>query len=197
MTRRTAAATLRRYRTEWQAALAERDFAKTRTILGAALSAVAREATGDLDKETHALHELLALDRRIEAIVEDEAPARLPPARRAFALPSTKPFRESWHRAIDAADYRAASTVLRGAIVALSAQLANRARSQQTLISRLKRLQRTPLEFAPAASRCSFCGGTSHPGVDSGRLFICTDCIQKAGEILAERSRREAPRGAT
>jgi hypothetical protein len=59
------AATLRRYRAEWQAALARRDYAATRTILAAAVSAVSKEASADLDTETRALHELLALDRRL------------------------------------------------------------------------------------------------------------------------------------
>jgi hypothetical protein len=197
VTRRTTAATLRRYRAEWQAALARRDFAMTRTILDAALSAVAREATQDLDSETRALHELLALDRRLESIGEGAAPARLPPAKHAFAEPSTRRFRDTWHRAIEEADYVRASRVLRGAMAALSRQLVRRTRSQQALISRLKGLQRTPLEFSPVPTRCALCGGTSHPGVDSGRLFVCTDCIQKASEILAEQTRGEGARGAT
>jgi hypothetical protein len=188
---------LRRYRAEWHAALARRDFAKTRAILDEALSAVAREATEDLDNDTRALHELLALDRRLEAIAEGEAPARLPPAGQAFAEPATRRFRNPWHRAIQAADYLRASKVLREAMAALSRQLAKQARAQQELIGRLKRLQRTPLEFSPVPTRCAFCGGTKHPGVDSGRLFICTDCIQKACEILAERTRGEGAKGAT
>jgi hypothetical protein len=197
VTRRTTAATLRRYRAEWRAALARRDYSKTRTILVAALAAVSREAAEDVAAETAALHELLAVDRRLDAICAGEAPARLPPAKQAFAAPSTKRFHDAWLQAIDGADYILASRVVRDAIAALSRHFAKRTRSQQAVIARLKRLQHAPLEFSPAPRRCSFCRGTSQPGVDSGSLFICTDCIQKACEIVAERTSRDQARGAT
>lgn len=91
----------------------------------------------------------------------------MPPASRAFATPVTRRFRGPWDRAID-----------------------SRTRSQQSLIDRLKRLQRAPLGFQSTPERCALCGGTQHPGIDSGRLFICSDCIQKAAEILAEAGAR-------
>jgi len=184
----STAATLRRYRAEWKAALARRDYAKTRTILDAALSAVSSESAEDLDTETGALHGLLALDRRLRAIVEGEAPARLPPAERAFSGPSTRRFLDPWLRAIAERDYVLASSVLRDAIAAASRQLSKRARSQQALISRLKRLQRTPLEYRAIPDRCACCGGTTQAGVDSGRLFMCADCIQQAHEIVTEQT---------
>src|SRR5437867_5649576 len=194
VTRRSMAATLRRYRAEWQSALARRDYASTRTILGAALSAVSGEASAELDTETRALHRLLALDRRVQDIADGGAPARVPPIGQAFAIPSTKRFRGSWDRAVEEADYVGASKVLRQAISALSRRVVQRTRAQQAVISRLRTLQRTPLEFSPAPARCAFCGGTNHPGVDSGRLFICAECIEKACEILAETAGRRNAR---
>jgi hypothetical protein len=193
------AAILRRYRAEWRAALARRDYATTRTILGAAVSAVSQEASAALDTETRALHELLALDRRLQDVADGHVPPRLPPVRHAFAIPSTKRFRQPWDRALVAADHVGASKVLRRAIAILSRQMAKQARSQQALIGRLRRLQRAPLEFSPVPARCAFCGGVDQPGVDSGRLFICTECVQQAHGILGEvgkrRGRRDVPRG--
>jgi hypothetical protein len=189
------AATLRRYRAEWQAALARRDYATTRAILGAAVSAVAKEASAGLEAETRALHELLALDRRLEDVADRERPARLPLARHAFAIPETKRFRRPWDQAIEGADYVGASKVLRRAIATLSRQMARQARSQQVLIARLKRLQRTPLEFSPVPARCALCGGATQPGIDSGRLFICTECIHQAHGILGDIDRRQGGRG--
>jgi hypothetical protein len=190
MTRRARAAALRRYRAEWRAALARRDYATTRTVLGAALSAVSKEASADLDTETRGLNDLLALERRLQDISDGEAPVRFPPARRAFETPSTRPFRQPWDLAIDTADYRGASRLLRRAIAALSRQMAKRARSQALLIDRLRRLQRTPLQFRALPERCALCGGTKQPGVDSGRLFICIECIEQAYDILADSHRR-------
>jgi hypothetical protein len=195
MTRHEMAATLRRYRAEWQAALARRDYATTRAFLGAAVCAVANEASTQLEAETRALHELLALDRRLEDVVDREQPARLPLASHAFAITETKRFRRPWDQAIDGADYVGASKVLRRAIAALSSRMARQARSQQVLIARLKRLQRTPLEFSPVPARCALCGGTTQPGIDSGRLFICTECIHQAHGILGDIDRREGGRG--
>jgi len=197
VTRRAMAATLRRYRAEWQAALARRDYAATRAILGAALSAVSKEASADLDVETRALNQLLALDRRLQDIVDGEAPLRFPPVSQAFAAPSTRRFRQPWERAIDCEDHAVAATVVRRAIAAISRQMAKRARSQQVLIDRLRRLQRTPLQFSPGAARCAFCGGTQQAGIDSGRLFMCTECIQQAYDILADTRRHNGARGAT
>jgi len=194
MTRRAMAATLRRYRSEWQAALARRDYAATRTILDAAVSAVSREASADLDTETRALHELLALDRRLEDVANRAVPPRLPPASHAFATATTRRFRQPWDRAVDGADYAGAHKVLRRAIDALSRQMAKRARSQHALVARLRRLQRTPLEFSPVPARCALCGGTTQPGIDSGRLFVCTECIQQAHDILEDRRRPEGAR---
>ena len=194
MTRRSMAATLRRYRAEWQSALARRDYASTRAILGAALSAVSEEASVELDTETRALHELLALDRRVQDITDGEVRARLRPAGHAFAIPSTKRFRGWWDRAVEEADYAGASKVLRQAIAAVSRRVVERTRAQQAVISRLRTLQRTPLVFSPAPARCAFCGGTNHPGVDSGKLFICAECIEKACETLAETAGRRNAR---
>jgi hypothetical protein len=188
VSKRTTVATLRRYRAEWQAALKRRDYVKTRKILGAALSVVSSEASEGLDRETRALQELLALDRRIQAITDGEAPARLPPARLAFSVPPTCGFRDPWHAAIEAADHHRAARVLAEAIAALSRQLVKRTRSQQALITRLRRLQRKPLVFNPVPGRCAFCGGTTHPGVDTGRIFMCRECVRMAYEILAEES---------
>jgi hypothetical protein len=188
---------LRRYRAEWKAALARRDYTKTRAILRTALSAVSKDAGSELDIDTRALHELLALERRLQSITDGEAPARIPPARHAFGLPSTRRFRGPWDRAIGEANHAVASKVLRRAIAALSRRMARRTRAQQTLINRLRRLQRTPLEFSPVPARCAFCGGTDDPGIDSGRLFVCTDCIQQAYEILAEAGGRQGAKGAT
>jgi Arc/MetJ-type ribon-helix-helix transcriptional regulator len=187
--RGTTAAALRQYRAEWKAAWARRDYAKTRTILAAAMATLSRETTDELDLETRALHELLALDRRLESIATGEGPSQLPPARQAFEAPSTRGFRDQWQRAVDRADYGSASSVVREAIASVSRQLARRTRSQQALIERLRRLQRRPLEFRSVPMRCALCGGTEQPGVDSGRLFICTDCVLKANEILAEHAR--------
>jgi hypothetical protein len=181
VTRPAIAATLRRYRAEWQAALARRDYATTRTILGAALSAVSEEASANLNAETRALNELLALGRRVQDIADGEAPVRFPPSRQAFATPSTRRFRRLWDRAIEGKNHVVASKVLQRAIAALSGQIATRARSQQVLIDRLRRLQRTPLQFSLAPARCAFCGGAQQPGVDSGGLFICMECIQSSG----------------
>jgi hypothetical protein len=194
MTRRAIAATLRRYRAEWQAALARRDYATTRTILDAAVSAVSKEASAELDTETRALHELLALDRRLEDVANGSVPARLPPATHAFATATTRRFRRPWDRALDAADHVGALKVLRRAIDALSRQMAKQARAQHTLIARLRRLQRTPLEFSPVPARCALCGGTTQPGIDSGRLFVCRECIQQAHGILEDVSRPEGAR---
>src|SRR5262249_54430855 len=133
-----------------------------------------------------ALHELLVLDRRLEAIADAEAPARLPPSNVAFAVPSTEPFGAPWHAAVERADYPQASRILREAVAALSRHLLKRTRSQQAMIGRLKRLQRAPLSFSAVWTRCAFCGGTSQPGVDSGRLFICRECVRIAFSILAE-----------
>src|SRR6267142_4422240 len=149
MTRRAMAATLRRYRAEWQAALARRDDARTRTILDAAVRAVSQESSAALDTETRALHELLALDRRLEDVTSRAVPARLPPAHYAFATVATRRFRRSWDRAMEGADHVGALKVLRRAIEALSRQMAKQARAQNVLMARLRRLQRTPLEFSP------------------------------------------------
>src|SRR5262245_39047670 len=191
------AATLRRYRAEWRTALARRDYATTRTILGAALSAVSEEASADLDTETRALNELLALDRRLEDIRDGQAPARFPPTRQAFATPLTRRFGRLWDRAIQGENQVVASKVLRRAIAALSSHMARRARAQQVLIDRLRRLQRTPLKFRQVPARCAFCGGVKQPGVDSGRLFMCMECVQQAYDILADTKRRGSARAAT
>ena len=183
---RATAAALRRYRAEWRAAIARRDYAATRSILGAALSAVSEEGRADLDVETQALNELLALERRLQDIIAGEVRARVPPVRQAFAVPSTRRFRGTWDRAIAGVDYEGAARILRQAIAALSRRIAKRANARQALVKRLKRLQRAPLEFNPTPTRCAFCGGTNHPGVDSGKLFVCTECIEKACEILDE-----------
>jgi hypothetical protein len=188
------AATLRRYRSEWQAALARRDYAATRTILDAAVSAVSKEASAGLDTETRALHELLALDRRLEDVANKAIPPRLPPTSHAFATATTRRFRQPWDRAVDGADHAGAHKVLRRAIDALSRQMAKQARSQHALVARLRRLQRTPLEFSPVPARCALCGGTTQPGIDSGRLFVCTECIQQAHDILEDRRRPEGAR---
>jgi hypothetical protein len=197
VTRRATAATLRRYRAEWQAALARRDYAATRTILGAALDAVSKEASASIESEVRALHALLALERRLQDIADGQVRARLPPDDHAFAVPSTRSFRGPWVRAIEGADYVAASKVVRGAIAAISRRMASHARSQQALINQLRRLQRAPLRFSSAPARCALCGGADHPGIDSGTLFICADCIQKAAEILAERGPLHGARKAT
>jgi len=186
MTRRAIAATLRRYRAEWQAALARRDYATTRTILDAAVSAVSKEASADLDAETRALHELLALERRLEDVASRVIPAKLPPANDAFKTASTKRFRGPWDRALNAGDHAAALKVIRQAIGALSRHMAKQARAQHMLVARLRRLQRTPLEFSPTPARCALCGGTTRPGIDSGRLFVCTECVRQAHDILAD-----------
>jgi hypothetical protein len=186
MSRRTTAARLRRYRSEWQAALKRRDFIKTRKLAGAALSAVASQNSQDLARETQALHELLALDRRLQAIANGEAPARLPSARAAFTLPSTRELGLRWQSAVDAADFAQASRVVSGAVAALSRQLLERSRSQQALIRRLKHLQRKPLSFNPVPNRCAFCGGSDQTGVDSGSLFMCETCVRMAFALLAE-----------
>jgi hypothetical protein len=186
VSRRATAGILRRYRAEWRAALARRDYATTRSILHTALNAVSRESSAEIETDVRALHSLLALERRLQGIVEGELPVRLPPVGHAFAVPSTARFRELWDRAVEAADYVAASTVLRGAIAAISRRMASHTRSQQALIDQLRRLQRAPLKFKVVPARCALCGGSDHPGVDSGTLFICADCVQKASEILAE-----------
>jgi hypothetical protein len=186
MTRRAIAATLRRYRAEWQAALARRDYAKTRAILDAAVSAVAKEASADLDAETRALHELLALERRLEDVASRAIPAKLPAATDAFKTATTRRFRGPWDRSLKAADPAAALKVVRQAIGALSRHMAKQARAQQMLIARLRRLQRTPLEYSPTPARCALCGGTTRPGIDTGRLFVCTECVRQAHDILAD-----------
>jgi hypothetical protein len=173
VTRRATAATLRRYRAEWRAALARRDYATTRRIIGTAL-------------DVRALHGLLALERRLQEVADGHLHGRLPPAGHAFAVPSTKRFGRPWSQAVEAADHAAASKVLRAAIAAISRRLATHTRSQEALINQLRRLQRAPLAFSSAPARCALCGGADHPGVDSGTLFICAECIQKASEILAE-----------
>ncbi|HEV7501657.1 MAG TPA: hypothetical protein VGQ33_16695 [Vicinamibacteria bacterium] len=186
MTPRAMAATLRRYRAEWRAALARRDYAATRSILGDALSAVSADTRAALAAETRALNELLALDRRLQDLRDGGARGRIPAARHAFAIPLTQPFGEAWQSAIDQNDHAVASRALGQAIAAVSRRMARKARSQQALIGRLRRLQRTPLEFSAGPARCAFCGGTDQPGIDSGRLFLCADCVRKASEILAE-----------
>ena len=93
---------------------------------------------------------------------------------------------------MEGADHVGALKVLRQAIGALSRQMAKQARSQNVLIARLRRLQRTPLEFTPVPARCALCGCTTQPGIDSGRLFVCTQCIQQAHSILEDVS---APQG--
>lgn len=186
MTRRATAATLRRYRAEWRAALARRDYATTRNILGTALDVVSREASASLDTDVRALHGLLALERRLQDASVGEAPARFPAAVHAFSVPATKKFLGPWERAVDEQDYVAASNVLRGAIAAISRRMAGHTRSQQAVIDQLRRLQRAPLRFSPVPARCALCGGADRPGIDSGTLFICAECIQKASEILAE-----------
>jgi hypothetical protein len=95
---------------------------------------------------------------------------------------------------VDGADYVGAHKVLRRAIDALSRQMAKQARSQNVLIARLRRLQRTPLELSPVPARCALCGGTTQPGIDSGRLFVCTECIQQAHAILEDGRRPEGAR---
>jgi hypothetical protein len=196
VTRRATAATLRRYRAEWQAALARRDYARTRAILGTALDAVSKEASAELETEVRALHGLLALERRLLDIADGEVPARLPRAVHAFAVPSTKRFRGPWDLAVERADYLTASKVLREAIAAISRRMASQIRSQQALISQLRKLQRAPLKFSEPA-RCALCGGADHPGIDSGTLFICAECIEKATEILAETAAPHDARRAT
>lgn len=186
MTRRAMAATLRRYRAEWRAALARRDYATTRTILDAAVYAVSKEASADLDGETRALHELLALERRLEDVASRAIPAKLPPANDAFKTATTRRFRAPWDRAMNAAKHAAALKVIRQAIGALSRHMAREARAQHMLIARLRRLQRTPLEYSPTPSRCALCGGTTRPGIDSGRLFVCTECVRQAHDIVAD-----------
>jgi hypothetical protein len=186
MSRRSIAASLRRYRSEWRAALKKRDYMKTRKLAGAALSAVASQNSQDLAPETRALHELLALDRRLQAVANGEAPARLPRARAAFAVPPASEFSMRWQAAVDAADFAQASRIVSGAIAALSRQLLKRIRSQQALIRRLKHLQRKPLSFNPVPTRCAFCGGSDQPGVDSGHLFLCETCVRMAYAMLAE-----------
>jgi hypothetical protein len=197
VTRRATAATLRRYRAEWQAALARRDYATTRTILGAAVAAVSKEASADLDTETRALHELLALDRRLEDVADSVVPPRLPSVSHAFETVATRRFRRPWEQALEGADYNGALKVLRRAIGALSRRMAKQARSQQVLIARLRRLQRTPLEFSFVPARCAFCGGTTQPGIDSGRLFVCTECIHQAYSILGDVGRPQGGKAAT
>jgi hypothetical protein len=188
------AATLRRYHAEWQAALTRRDYARTRTILGDALTALSAPTSTLLDAETRALHELLALDRRLHAVADGEAPARWPVAKWAFAVAPLRRFRRSWKRALDAADYGEAARVLGRCLDLLSRQMARKTRSRQSLVARLRRLQRTPLRFSPEPARCALCGGDRRPGVDSGRLFVCTECVEMASEILAAESRPEALR---
>jgi hypothetical protein len=186
VTRRATAATLRRYRAEWRAALARRDYATTRRIIGTALDAVSQDASAHAKPDVRALHGLLALERRLQEVADGHLHGRLPPAGHAFAVPSTKRFGRPWSQAVEAADHAAASKVLRAAIAAISRRLATHTRSQEALINQLRRLQRAPLAFSSAPARCALCGGADHPGVDSGTLFICAECIQKASEILAE-----------
>jgi hypothetical protein len=186
VTRRATAATLRRYRAEWRGALARRDYAATRTILGTALDAVSQEASARLAIDVRALHGLLALERRLQDISEGEAPARFPPAVHAFSVPATKRFREPWGRAVEETDYVTASKVLRSALAAISRRMAGHTRSQQALIGQLRRLQRAPLKLSSAPARCALCGCVDHRGIDSGTLFVCAQCIQRASEILAE-----------
>jgi hypothetical protein len=188
------ASTLRQYRAEWQAALARRDYARTRSILGEAMSAVSAQSSARLDAETRALNELLALERRLQRIVDGDAPARLPAVKHAFAAPPTRRFRGPWERALAAADAAGAARVVRRCLAALSRRMAAQTRSQQALIARLERLQRTPLRLHPAPARCALCGGDREPGVDSGRLFVCGECVLKAAEILAEAGRDQGKR---
>src|SRR4029079_12229610 len=104
----------------------------------------------------------------------------------AFETVATRRFRRPWEQALEGADYVGALKVLRRAIGALSRQMARRARSQQLLIARLRRLRRAPLECSFVPARCAFCGGTTRPGIDSGRLFVCTECIHQAYSILGD-----------
>jgi hypothetical protein len=189
------ASTLRHYHAEWQAALARRDYARTRSILGEAMAAVSAQSSARLEAETRALNELLALERRLQRIVEGDAPARLPAVKHAFAAPSTRRFLRAWERTLAAADAAGAALVVRRCLAALSRRMAAQTRSQQALIARLQRLQRTPLRFRAAPARCALCGGDREPGIDSGRLFVCAECVRKAAEILAEagRDRRVRP----
>jgi hypothetical protein len=159
--------------------------------VGAALAAVSKEAGAELDTQTRALHELLALDRRLEDVVARDVPARLPPARHAFGIPATKRFRGPWDQAIERRNHVGASRILRRAIASLYRQMAKQTRSQQLLIERLRRRLRTPLEFSPDPARCAFCGGTNQPGIDSGTLFMCTECVLQAYAILGDVSRRQ------
>ena len=197
MTRRATAAALRRYRAEWRAALARRDYAATRSVITTALDAVSKEASAKAEPDVRALHGLLALERRLQDIADGQVPARLPLPGYAFGVPSTKTFGRSWARAIEAADYAGASKVLRRAIAAISRRMASHTRSQQALINQLRRLPRAPLRFISVPARCALCGGADNPGVDSGTLFICAECIQKASEILAEASGSNGRRRAT
>ncbi len=195
MTRRAVASTLRRYHAEWQAALARRDYAKTRAILGEAMAAVSAQSSARLDAETRALHELLALERRLQGMADGDAPPRLPAVKHAFAAAPTRRFSGPWQRALAASDYVGAARVLRRCLAILSRRMADETRSQQALIARLQRLQRTPLQFRAAPARCALCGGDRESGVDSGRLFVCAECVRKAAEILADagRDREERP----
>ena len=188
------ASTLRQYHAEWQAALARRDYARTRAILGEAMAAVSAQSSARLEVETRALHELLALERRLQVVADGDAPARLPAVTHAFAAASTRRFRGPWERALAAADHAGAARVLRRGLAVLSRRMADETRSQQALIARLQRLQRTPLKLHPAPARCALCGGDREPGVDSGRLFVCAECVRNAAEILAAAGRdREEP----
>ena len=150
------------------------------------MAAVSKEASADLDIETRALHQLLALDRCVQGIRDGEAPRRTPTAKSAFAVASTRRFRGPWERAVLAVDYIGAADILRRAIAALSRRIAKRTRTQQALINRLQRLQRKPFEFSAAPSRCAFCSATNQAGIDSGLLFICAECVQQAYEIVVE-----------
>jgi hypothetical protein len=83
-------------------------------------------------------------------------------------------------------DHLAALKVIRQAIGALSRHMAKQARAQHMLIARLRRLQRTPLEYSPTPARCALCGGTTRAGIDSGRLFVCIECVRQAHDIVAD-----------
>src|SRR4029079_16594518 len=144
--------------------------------------------------EVRALHALLALERRLQAVADGEGPARLPPLRPALSVPAATRFRGPWGRAVEERDYIGALKVLHGAVAAISRRMASQARSQRELIHQMRRLQRAPLRFSPELARCALCGGTQHPGIDSGTLFVCADCIHKASEILAEAARQGAKR---
>jgi hypothetical protein len=102
------------------------------------VSAVSKEASADLDAETRALHELLALERRLEEVATRAIRRSCRLVTDAFKTATTRRFRGPWSRAMDAADHMAALKVIRQAIGALSRHMASQARAQHTLIARLR-----------------------------------------------------------